>query len=145
MSPADGISKLGFRRWYERQLIESHAYLITGFLCLIVIAASIETFSFRDPSAATLAHLATMFAGGAVGLGALKRYIDVLARAEHIAEHSTCSSCSTYGRLHIVRSGSSGPLPGETGAGWMRVQCRECEHQWLIDYVPSRSRGSPAG
>ena len=37
MSPADGIRKLGFRRWYERQLIESHAYFLTCFLCMIKV------------------------------------------------------------------------------------------------------------
>ena len=37
MSPADGIRQLGFRRWYERQLIESHAYFLTCFLCMIMV------------------------------------------------------------------------------------------------------------
>ena len=32
MTPADGIRRLGFHRWYERQLIESHVYLVTGLL-----------------------------------------------------------------------------------------------------------------
>lgn len=132
MSPADGIHKLGFRRWYERQLIESHAYLVTGFLCLIVIAASLEGFSMRDATAATFTSLATMFAAGAVGFGALKRYIDVLARAEHIAEHSMCKGCSTFGRLQIVGSGSE-RLAVDDSSGWMRVKCRKCGHQWLID------------
>lgn len=30
MEPAESIVRLGFSRWYERQLIESHAYLVTG-------------------------------------------------------------------------------------------------------------------
>ena len=38
MEPARSIGKLGFRRWYERQLIESHAWLITCFLCALAIA-----------------------------------------------------------------------------------------------------------
>lgn len=133
MSPADGISKLGFRRWYERQLIESHAYLVTGFLCLILIAASLEGFSLRDASASTFITLATMFAAGVVGLGALKRYIDVLQRAEHIAEHSVCTSCSTYGRLTILGASSEQPTADDVSASWMRVACRKCGHQWLID------------
>ena len=133
MSPADGISKLGFRRWYERQLIESHAYLVTGFLCLILIAASFEGFSIRDASASALIRLATMFAAGVVGMGALKRYIDVLQRAEHIAEHSVCTSCSTYGRLSIVASSKDEPAPDQRSPGWIRVACRKCGHEWLID------------
>ena len=133
MSPADGISKLGFRRWYERQLIESHAYLVTGFLCLILIAASFEGFSIREASASTFTTLATMFAAGIVGFGALKRYIDVLQRAEHIAEHSVCTSCSTYGRLTIVGASREPAAADELSPGWMRVACRKCGHQWLID------------
>ena len=132
MSPADGISKLGFRRWYERQLIESHAYLVTGFLCLILIAASFEGFSLREASTQSLGALATMFIAGALGFGALKRYLDVLQRAEHIAEHSVCTSCSTHGRLQVVGAGGEQGL-NENSWGWMRVQCRKCGHQWLID------------
>ena len=133
MSPADGISKLGFWRWYERQLIESHACLVTGFLCLIVIAASFEGVSLRELSTATATSLATIFVAGAVGLAALKRYIDVLQRAEHIAERSMCRGCSTPGRLQILGSGPSEEEDGETALGWMRVKCRKCGHQWLID------------
>jgi hypothetical protein len=133
MSPAEGISKLGFRRWYERQLIESHAYLVTGFLCLILIAASFEGFSIREMSASSFITLATMFAAGVVGCGALKRYIDVLQRAEHIAEHSVCTSCKTYGRLTIVGSSREQAAADELSPVWMRVACRKCGHQWLID------------
>lgn len=133
MTPADGIAKLGFRRWYERQLIESHAYLVTGVLCTIVIAASLEGFSLRAANAATISHLAIMFAAGAVGFESFKRYIALLIRAEHIAEHSVCTSCSTYGRLRVLGSGG-GRIASDPGeAAWMRVACRKCGHQWLID------------
>ena len=39
MEPADSICRLGFARWYERRLIEGHAWFITGFFCMIAIAA----------------------------------------------------------------------------------------------------------
>ena len=133
MSPAHGISKLGFRRWYERQLIESHAYLVTGFLCMIVIAAFLEGFSMREGIAPALTGLATMFTAGAIGFGAFKRYIDLLNRAEHIAEHSVCKSCSTYGRLQVLGSSREPRASEADGADWMRVECRKCGHQWLID------------
>ena len=35
MSATDYIQRHGFRRWYERQLIESHAYLALGFVALL--------------------------------------------------------------------------------------------------------------
>jgi hypothetical protein len=34
----EAIRKRGFRRWYERQLCESHAHLVTGLLSLIMMA-----------------------------------------------------------------------------------------------------------
>ncbi len=49
MEPAAGIGKLGFSRWYERELIEGHAWLITCFLCMLAIAACVESMSFRGP------------------------------------------------------------------------------------------------
>ena len=33
MDPTASIRKLGFRKWYERELIESHAALVTCLLC----------------------------------------------------------------------------------------------------------------
>ena len=32
MEPARSIGRLGFRKWYERRLIESHAWLVTALL-----------------------------------------------------------------------------------------------------------------
>jgi hypothetical protein len=39
LQSALGIRKLGFERWFERQLIESHVYFVTSFLCLILVLA----------------------------------------------------------------------------------------------------------
>jgi hypothetical protein len=60
MTPADGIRKLGFRRWHERQLIESHLYLVTGFLSMILMLACFETFSFRAPGVEPILTLGLM-------------------------------------------------------------------------------------
>jgi len=34
----EAIRKRGLRRWYERQLCDGHAHLVTGLLSLITIA-----------------------------------------------------------------------------------------------------------
>ena len=47
MSLADAIRKHGFTRWYERQLYESFAYLVSGFLALIMMAIAMEVTDFR--------------------------------------------------------------------------------------------------
>ena len=47
MELAEGIKKIGFRLRYERQSIESHAYLITGLLSSFLVLGSIESLSSR--------------------------------------------------------------------------------------------------
>ena len=42
MEPADSIRRVGFSRWYERRLIEGHAWFVSGFVCMIAIAACME-------------------------------------------------------------------------------------------------------
>ena len=44
MEPADSIRRLGFARWYERRLIEAHAWFVSGFFCMIAIAARIAKY-----------------------------------------------------------------------------------------------------
>jgi len=144
MKPAEGIRKLGFRRWYERQLIEGHAWFVTCFLCMIVVAASMETLNLRAPDWEALGTLAAVLGGAAFGFFSLARYKTILDRAEYIAEHSTCTACATYGRIQVTQSGrDDGPAPGTiAGAGpnadvpWLRVRCRKCGHEWLIDPYP---------
>lgn len=132
MAPADGIRKLGFRRWYERELIESHAWFFTCFLCAILALALFEAVDLREDGWNAAGSLALVLGAGALGAVALARYRSLLARAEHIAERSTCAQCAAYGRLHVLAA--SGSDAEHTGMPpWMRVQCRECGHQWLIE------------
>jgi len=51
MPVIDYIQKYGFRRWYERQLIESHAYLTLGFIALIMMLAGAEVLGDTKSSA----------------------------------------------------------------------------------------------
>src|SRR5687768_12668239 len=99
MTPAQGIAKLGFRRWYERQLIEGHVYFVTCFLSLIVFAASLEQFDMRGPVGQQI-WLATLIAGSAfVCFKSLRWYNFLLVRAEVLGEQSNCGRCSAYGIL----------------------------------------------
>jgi hypothetical protein len=136
VSRAEGIRKLGFRRWYERQLIEGHAYLVTCFLSMIMVAACVETFSLRGPGLQPLIMLGLLVGGGIVCIVSWRRYFVVLVRAEHTGEQSTCSACRTYGRFQVLEPGdpsarreSSVEVPDPR----LRVCCRKCGHQWTID------------
>ena len=131
MTPADGIRKFGFHRWYERQLIESHVYLVTGFLSLIMVVACIEGFSFSTPGIKPFVMLALMVGGGALCAESLRRYLVVLFRAQRVAEQSVCSGCGSNGRLSVT---SSHAVAGDPQAASLLVQCRKCGHQWTVNH-----------
>lgn len=133
MSCAEGISKLGFRRWYERQLIESHAYLVTGFLSLILAIACMEEFSARGPVAKALLMTVVIAGAAVLCLAALKRYRVVLERAERLAEQSVCGQCGVYGVLRLVTSRPVVNAPDTASAEEvLTVECRKCGHQWTM-------------
>jgi len=133
--PADAIRKLGFKKWYERQLIESHAYLVTCFLCLILVVALLEDFSFRAPGLKPLATLALIGAGGMIGLFSLRRYGAIMGEAERLSGRSTCEGCGAYAKFEVVATGGSDG-PSQIGDGapatWLRVRCRKCGHDWTM-------------
>jgi hypothetical protein len=133
--PADAIRKVGFKKWYERQLIESHAYLVSCFLCMIVVAALLEEFSFRAPGLKPLVSLAVIGGSGLLGLFSWRRYRAIMGEAERLGDHSTCAGCGAYARFDVVDAGgSSGPsqTDGETPTTWLRVRCRKCGHDWTM-------------
>jgi len=141
MNRADGIHKFGFRRWYERQLIESHAYLVTCFLSMILVAACIEIFSFRGSFSEQLMLLVLLMTGASICAASWRRYHVLMVRAECTGEQSTCEACRTYGRFKVME-----PAPTRTGSftrkllwasdesdAQLKVHCRVCGHEWLIE------------
>jgi hypothetical protein len=118
--PGRSIGRLGFKRWYERQLIESHAWLVTCFLCAIAVLAAMEVADFQAGLPA-LADLTIAFAAGLISWHALMRYSAILRRAENLARQSTCPSCGRYGAYEVLRE--SPPL---------EVRCRRCESHWRL-------------
>jgi len=120
MEPADSIGRIGFSRWYERQLIEGHAWLVTGFLCMIAIAACVEELSFRGSFVRLLAYVGMVFAAGGIGIYGLQRYQRIMVQAESLGEHATCAGCGAYARFKMISAHA--------------VRCRKCAHEWrLID------------
>lgn len=130
MDLAEGIRKIGFRRWYERQLIESHLYFVTGFLSMIMVAACVEEFNIRAPGWQPFLMLGLIAGGAALCFWSLARYRGTLDRAEHAAERSTCSQCVVYSGLEVLQS--SGEWQADN-APWLRVRCRKCGYEWTIE------------
>lgn len=127
MEPADSIRRLGFKRWYERQLIEGHVWLVTALLAAITAAACVEGASFRDDAARATMLLSIVFACGALGWFAWSRFSHLLRRAERYGDKSTCPDCRAYARFEIV---------GSQGAGdadmILKVRCRSCGARWSL-------------
>ena len=97
MKIAHDIDKLGFRRWYERQLIEGHLYLVFAFLALIAILSGIELLDFQR-SPLTWGGILVMCAAGAMlVLIAWRRFMTLMARAELFANGAACPRCAAWG------------------------------------------------
>lgn len=136
MTPAEGIARFGFRDWYERELIEGHAYFVTCILSLILTAACVEQLDWGAPLAQLGMTLFALVLGAALCIGALQRYGFLLARAECFGEQSNCAQCRAYGVLKVTGAGARSPahsLLSPADNAWIRVQCKRCGHEWRID------------
>ena len=137
MAALDRIRTHGFRRWYERQLIECHAWLVSWFLGVIVLVSGLEIAGAGSSSRMTGAVL--LLAGLAVTVFSWKRYHLLLEIAERLGEQATCPSCNVYARFAITSSGPA-PLPdggdpaleNHGGGVWLRAQCRKCGDEWTM-------------
>jgi len=118
MEPADSIRRLGFTRWYERRLIEGHAWFVSVFLCMIAIAACMEELNFRGSAARLLAHVTLVAASAAIGVYGMRRYQVILTEAEQLGEHATCRTCGAYARFRMISPS--------------QVRCRKCGHEWRL-------------
>jgi predicted Zn finger-like uncharacterized protein len=125
MQLIEGIRRLGFRKWYERELLQSHAHLALCFLCSVGLFGAVEAAThFTDLSDRVIDTLSIVASGG-VGVWALRRYLYLLMHAEHAANQADCPHCGRYARFTLVERQAT--LPAVT------VRCRDCAHQWSID------------
>ena len=125
----DAFRHRGFRRWYERQLIESHAWLVTALLALIMMAVALEALEFDSRFANVVALVIVALAGGGLVLFAWQRFVRLMARAESLAGQAVCTECRAYGRFEVLNARDS----AEAISGrWIRVRCRSCAHEWQM-------------
>lgn len=115
MEPADSIRRLGFARWYERRLIKAHAWFVSGFLCMIAIAACMEELSFRGSFARLLAYVTVVLAALVIGIYGLYQYQKILTEAERLGEHATCGA---YARFSVISRS--------------HVRRRKCDKEWRL-------------
>ena len=138
MDIIEGIRKLGFRRWYERRLIEAHAYLVTGFLALILAVAFLELRGETAAGGERMTYLLGAVASLAGGFVAWLRYHRMLALVEWAGERATCPACGEYGRLRLLAAHPHAPA-GDRDSDLaaeiplLHVACRACDNEWDID------------
>ena len=129
---ADGIRRLGFKKWYERELLRGHAHLVAVILCTLGLMMALEAATRFRSTADQLIDLVAVVVCALAGLWALRRYLYLLLRAESIAHQADCPRCKVYGRLELAQ-----PVPSAPGAAAVRseqlaVRCRACAHEWHI-------------
>lgn len=121
---AEGVRRFGFRKWYERELLSSHAHLLLTILCAVALVGTLEVFRGGSLSERLL-DVVMFLAVGAIGLWSLRRYLYLLMHAEEVANQANCPDCGTYGRFTVL---AEDPKNGRTG-----VCCRGCQSQWHIE------------
>jgi hypothetical protein len=120
-SYSNEIARLGFRKWYERRLLEAHAWLVTALLCAIVIALCVELLVSQKQVLAWLGTAGVIFFAGLIVWLGVQRFLSLLAEAEHFASQSTCDACRRYGSFTVIAQSPR-----------MSVRCRKCGHEWTF-------------
>ena len=62
-----------------------------------------------------------LFFAGLIAWHGVRRFLALLAEAEHFGSQSTCAACSKYGVFTVL-----------TEAPRMSVRCRKCGHEWTF-------------
>jgi hypothetical protein len=138
MDIATRIRTMGFRKWYERQLIDSHLSFTTCLLCGLTVASCLEGITFSEFGWKPVALLAAVAASIVLGLYSWKRYLTVLQRAEAYGNRSNCPSCNAYARFEVLATGTTAqgphldPSTDSLPYPWLRVRCRSCATVWRM-------------
>lgn len=124
---AEGIRQLGFRKWYERELLSSHAHMTLAILAAVAMLASFEAFQGASP-ADKLVNTGFVVASAAIALWSLRRYLFLLMHAEEMANQANCPSCTAYGQLKLQDDPAVLPAPG-----MVPVCCKRCGFRWTLN------------
>lgn len=121
---AEGVRRFGFRKWYERELLSSHAHLLLTLLCSIALIGMLEVFQ-GGTLEEKLLDVLLFIASAAIGLWALRRYLYLLMHAEEVANQANCPGCGAYARFEVLHE--------DRPRGRTSVRCRGCAHEWIIE------------
>jgi hypothetical protein len=125
---AEGIRRVGFRKWYERELLSSHAHMTLSILAAVAMLASLEAVR-GSPPGQQLANVAMGAVSGLIAFWALRRYLFLLMHAEEIANQANCPNCQAYGLLRIDGAVQTGRDQGRL----VPVCCKKCGFGWTLN------------
>lgn len=125
MGLAKGIRKLGFVSWHERVLLASHGWLVLTLLSSIVAFAALEALMNSEAWTAQAKSAFVILAAGAVCVVTLHRFLQQLAHAQKASSQAVCAECEVFGQLAVVAE--------DRAETWVRVRCRNCSHEWVMD------------
>ncbi|MDX1431227.1 MAG: hypothetical protein R3286_02140 [Gammaproteobacteria bacterium] len=121
MDPARDITRLGFQRWYERQMYEAYAWLTTCLLSGVAFTAIIELVGFATPGLTPYLTLVILYFVGLMALMSFRRFWRMLSRAQIYADKATCTRCNTYGVFDTNNE-----------LDQLLARCRKCGHEWRM-------------
>jgi hypothetical protein len=126
---ADGIRQVGFRKWYERELLSSHAHMALALFAVVALIASFEAFQGAS-SNDKLLNTAFVVVSAGVSLWALRRYLYLLMHAEDMANQANCAQCQAYGMLQLQ---DATPRQPTATPKLLPVCCKRCGFRWNLE------------
>jgi DNA-directed RNA polymerase subunit M/transcription elongation factor TFIIS len=125
---ADGIRRVGFRKWYERELLSSHAHMALALISAVAMMASFE--AYRDASTGEkLLNTAFVLVSAAIALWSMRRYLYLLMHAEEMANQANCPQCEAYGLLTLQDPQDR----RESVQRLVPVCCKRCGFRWNLE------------
>jgi hypothetical protein len=122
------LGRLGFRKWYEKQLVESHLWLAACVLCMIMVAIGFELLADKKTPGDLLLDSLMIFCGCLGGWFSWRRYATVLFQAEAVGEQANCPACKHYG----FRVETSPPAYAREYQPMLTARCPKCQHRWPV-------------
>ena len=132
MATARFIELRGFRVWYERELARSHLHLLLTLLCAVALLGALEAL-MNAHGATRLLLAGCLCTAAGVGAWALRRYLFLLMRSEHLARQAVCPQCQVYARWRVDAAPAGEAPSRDDAAARLHVTCRACGHRWRID------------
>jgi hypothetical protein len=125
MRLAEGIRKYGFRSWHERELLLTFGWLALALVFAVLAFGALERLLEGAGRLLMAWSVLVLLAAGAALYLTLLRFVRGMAHSQNTGSQALCAGCGEFGRLDIVKEDRDGH--------WVRVRCRGCAHEWVIE------------